>query len=121
MTPRDPSQPGQVTARTSKRVAGMSEKERAEIARKLAGRRDAVGDPRQRRHAAETEACEAARAEASVRVATELQRTERRLDRIERYATKSRYQKGGSGPPSGRYARLLRRADRLERQLNSLR
>jgi hypothetical protein len=57
----------------------------------------------------------------AMRLQTELSRTERRLHQIERRLTSSRYQMGEGGRPTGRYARLARRADRLERQLRSLR
>jgi hypothetical protein len=122
MTPPDSEQhPHDIAARTTKRVGGMSETERADVARKLAGRRDVVSDPPYKRSGAKAAAAEAARAEEAARVEAELHRTERRLWRLERTSTKSRYQMSTGGPPSGRYARLISRADRLERKLNRLR
>lgn len=120
-----PPQDVRVSARTGARVAGMSEEERAEIARKLAGRGKRVDEaaPRQaaRALAGPPPAVNEDASAAVLRLTAELNRTERRLDRMERAATGGRYQIGGDGAPSGRYARLLSRADRLERQLRSLR
>lgn len=100
----------------------MPDETRAEIARDLAGRRDTVPDPLYRRRAAAIgDAAEAARAEEAARLTAELRRTERRLDRLERSFSPSRYQLRSAGPPTGRYARLLSRAQRLERQLSTLR
>lgn len=121
MARNEPPQPDRVSAHTSKRVARMSEKEREEVARKLAERKATVPDPRPHRAAAGTDASEASRAEEAARITAELSRTDRRLDRMERAMTRGRYQKpGGGGPATGRYGRLLTRAERLERQLRSL-
>src|SRR5829696_1008354 len=111
MTPPDNEQPQDIAARTTKRVGQMSEAERGDVARKLAGRRDIVADPVYRHPGPQADADEAARAEAAARVEAELHRTERRLWRLERTSTKSRYQMSSGGPPSGRYARLISRAD----------
>ena len=105
----------------------MSEEARAELARNLAGRRDVLPDESGRRSVTSYTATHGiaddpeAAAEA-VRIAADLQRTERRMYRLERSMSRSRYQMGdGSGSPTGRYARLQRRADRLERKLRRLR
>jgi hypothetical protein len=117
-----------VSARTSDRVAEMSDELRADIARDLAGRRDTVPDqPVRRRLTTPYEAgrrADTADAEVeapAARIAADLHRTERRLYQLERGSTSSRYQMHEGGPPSGRYARLLRRAEQLERQLRALR
>ena len=106
-----------------RRVERMSDTEREDVARKLAGRRD-IGPVTAIRPRTSPwgndEAAEAARAEEAARVTAELRRTERRLDRLDRFSTKSRYQMGGGSAPSGRYARLERHAERLERKLRSL-
>ena len=118
-----------VSARTSERVSRMSDEERDELARILAGRK-AAGLPLPGGRAAEvparpdhraSETQDPAAAAAAARIAGELVRTERRLDRLEATVSRGRYQTGGTGAPSGRYGRLLRRADRLERQLRALR
>jgi hypothetical protein len=124
-----PDGPGKVSARTSDRVARMSDEARAELARNIAERRAAGGDVPERkatvsplkpaRRGATVPEPEADAA--AVRIAADLQRTERRIQQIERSFSSSRYQMAEGGPPSGRYARLLRRANRLERQLRTLR
>lgn len=122
-----PAETTRVSARTSERVAKMSDDKRAELARDLAGRTNTVSDARIRRAASiphepgrqGTENADAAAA--AVRLAADLRGTERRLDRLERSFTPSRYQTTRGGAPTGRYARLLRRADQIERQLRALR
>jgi hypothetical protein len=111
-----PADQSRLTARTSERVAGMTDDERADLARALA-RRKAV--PRAVPPTRLTEPQQAERARAAARLTVELQKTERSIVRLERTITRSRYQVGTSAP-TGRYARLLRRADRLERQLRAL-
>ena len=119
----------QVSALTSDRVAEMSDEARVELARDIAGRRDVgAGDSGSRRRPltlpyspARGAAEDAEAAAEAMRLQSELHRTERRLHQIERKLTSSRYQMGEGGRPSGRYARLVRRADRIERQLRSLR
>lgn len=113
-----PQRPDRLHARTSERVEGMSDEARAEIARNIAGRRAVVVEPRFGRGA---EAAEAELAAEAARIRADLSRTERRLDRLERAATGSRYQMGTGSGPAGRYARLLTRAERLERRLRALR
>jgi hypothetical protein len=98
-------------------VDNMSAEARVELARDIAGREVFRPNPVRRPSEGPDPATEAL----AVRVAAELHQTERRLDRIERSLSRGRYQTGSGGAPSGRYARLLRRADRLERQLRSLR
>lgn len=116
-----------VSAHTSDRVAEMSDQERVTLARDIAGRRDLGGTPPRKRRLtlpytpARGAAEDAEAAAQAMRLQSELSRTERRLHQIERRLTSSRYQMGEGGRPSGRYARLARRADRLERQLRSLR
>jgi hypothetical protein len=110
-----PAQPDDLTGRTSDRVAGMSDEERAELARDLARRTASVPDTPARRAPDAPDP-----AAAAVRLTAELHRTERRLDRLDRSISHSRYQIG-SGSASGRYARLVSRARRLERQLRSFR
>ena len=126
---RRPAPEDRVTARTSKRVAELSEAERQELAREFARRkqalvdtpdRPAVDSPRPAEQAPEApRKPEAGRAEAAARVAAELRSTQRHLDRIERSVQPGRY--GGSAPTSARYDRLMSRAERLERQLRALR
>jgi hypothetical protein len=116
-----------VSALTSDRVAEMSDQDRATLARDIAGRRSTGGGTVRKppvtlpytpaRGAAE----DAEAAAQAMRLQSELGRTERRLHQIERRLTSSRYQMREGGRPTGRYARLARRADRLERQLRSLR
>jgi hypothetical protein len=109
--------PGQVGRLTSDRVTELSEETRAEIARSLAGRPAPVpGAPaRPGPHLADEET-----AALAIRLAADLHRTERRLHQIQRASGGSRYQVGSASAPTGRYARLLSRADRLERQLRAL-
>lgn len=124
LAPIDP-----LTGRTTDRVAEMSDEARAELARELAGRGKTVADAPFRRVAVvpdtplrrSPEITDPAAAAAILRLEAELHRTERRLERVERSFTRSRYQTGSDAPPSGRYARLLSRAERLERQLRALR
>ena len=113
--------------RTTARIDGMSDEERAELHRDLSGRKPTVPDEGLRRVAtpnygvlrtAEEEAEVAAKV---ARLQADLHRTNRRLHQIERSTTSSRYQLGEGPPPSGRHARLLSRAKRLERQLRALR
>jgi hypothetical protein len=115
----DDRQPANLGAH--RRVERMSDTEREDVARKLAGRRD-VAPARSilpSPHGLDS-AGEAARAEEAARITAELRRTERRLDRLDRFSTKSRYQMGSGSAPAGRYARLERHAERLERKLRSL-
>ena len=114
-------------AHTSDRVDEMSEEARAELARNLAGRKDAVPDAGLRAIAipytgsGRVSAAEEEEIAAEVeRLSADLHRTERRLHQIERATTSSRYQLGEGGAPSPRYIRLERRARRLERQLRAL-
>jgi hypothetical protein len=122
---RGPAPEDRVSARTSKRVAEMTDAERAALARELARRRGPVPEAPVRRAVKPPDvgrtatAPDAGRSEAAARVTVELRKTERQLDRLERSFSPSRY--GGSDPSSARYARLLSRADRLERQLRALR
>ena len=96
----------------------MTDAEREELARILAGRK-AAGLPLPEQKTAKPQ--DAAVADAIVRLTGELHRTERRLDRLEVLMTRGRYQTGGGAVTHGRYARLCRRADRIERELRSLR
>lgn len=116
----DSDQPGRHSLGTTKRAGEFTNEQRADIARKLADRR-AVSQPVfQRPGLADAE--EAERAQEAARVAAELSRVERRLNRLERASSGGgRYQMGEAAAPTGRYARLLSRADRLERKLNRLR
>ena len=115
-------------ARTSDRVDQMSEEARAELARNLAGRKEAVPDAALRGPIAipytgsgRVSAAEEEEIAAEVaRLSADLHRTERRLHQIERATTSSRYQMGEGGTPSARYVRLERRARRLERKLRGL-
>ena len=118
MADSDTSRPDRLHARTSERVDRMSDEARAEIARNFAAKRAIVAEPRFGRGA---EAAEAELAAEVARVRADLQRTERRLDRLERASSGGRYQLSTGGMPSGRYARLLTRAERLERRLRALR
>ena len=106
----------------------MSEEARAELARNLAGRRDVLPDESGRRSlttsytATHGIADDPEAAAEAVRIAADLQRTERRMYRLERSMSRSRYQMGdGGSAPTGRYARLQRRAGRLERKLRTFR
>jgi hypothetical protein len=122
------TRPGDVDRLTSDRIAELSDDVRAGIARDLAGRKATVPDHGPRRRLVPdmplptrgTEAEDAEFEERAARLTAELHRTERRLDQIERSATHGRYQSGGASSASGRYARLLSRADRLDRQLRAL-
>lgn len=126
--------PTRISRQTIDHVDGLSEEARAELARNFAGprtpgpdlgggkaraRRGPIAIPYSGRGGVLSEE-EAEREEAIARVSADLSRTNRRLDRIERASSGSRYQLGPASAPSGRYARLLSRADRLERQLRSL-
>ena len=120
---------GKLHQRTTARIDGMSDEERVELARNLAERRSAGLSEPVRRIAAtpDTPSHRAAATgkpadtDAITRLTADLRRTHRRLDQIERTSTSSRYQLGEGSAPSGRYARLLSRANRLERQLRALR
>src|SRR4051794_8585554 len=120
---RGPDPQDRVSARTSKRVAEMSEAERADLARELARRKRALPEAPVRRYVPTPDARPSAkppddgRAEAVAVLTNELRKTERHLYRLERASAPSRYGGGSSGPASPRYSRLLSRADRLERQL----
>ena len=122
-----PDDQHRVSARTSKRVAEMSDAERAALARELARRPGALPDAAVRPAVRTPDARPSAKtpneagAEAAARLTAELRKTHRQLDRLERSFAPSRYGGGTSGPDSGRYAHLLSRADRLERQLRKLR
>jgi hypothetical protein len=124
---RDPSPENRVSARTRKRVAEMSDVERIALARELARRKGALLEAPVRRTVATPDVRPSAKkaddeqAEATARLTAALRNTQRHLDRLERSFTPSRYGGGTSAPASARYARLLRRADRLERQLRELR
>jgi hypothetical protein len=123
---RDPTPEDRVSARTSKRVAEMSDAERADLARELARRKRLLPEAPVRRFVETPRVPRPAkkpddeRAEAVARLTVELHKTERRLDRLERSVTATRYG-GTSAPAAARYAQLLSRADRLERQLRALR
>ena len=127
---RDPASVDRIHARTSERVAQMSDEERAELARELARRKQGVADVGFRRAGAQDSpapygpaapALDDDKAAAAARIVAELRSTERRLDRLERSATPTRYQGGPASPPTGHYDRLLSRAARLERKLRDLR
>jgi hypothetical protein len=118
---RTPDVPHRLAGRTSDRVREMSDEERRELARKIAGHPGYIApepDPREERREKRHLEDPATLAEIA-RLTAELHRTERRMDRIDRMSSHSRYQVGTSAP-SGRYARLESRARRLERQLRSL-
>jgi hypothetical protein len=117
-----PDVPHRLAGRTSDRVREMSDEERRELARKIAGHPGYITpDPDSRDQRREKKRTEDPATLAEIaRLTTELRRTERRLDRLDRMNTPSRYQVGTAGPPSGRYARLESRARRLERQLRAL-
>jgi hypothetical protein len=125
-TPEDVER--RLSAATSDRVAEMTDEERVALARTLAGRRKAVADRGFRQSGGfpyhpglrpRTEPDQEQEA-AIVRLTAELHKTERRIDQLERGFRRSRYQMNGGGGPDRRYLRLLRRADRLERQLRAL-
>jgi hypothetical protein len=123
----------QVDRLTDDRISSMSEEMRALIAREFAGggadagtgspeapgSRGAAGTPG-RPVRPGTAADEQEAAEAAARLAAEIHRTERRIDRIERSSSGGRYQGASTGGPSGRYARLLSRSARLERRRRAL-
>jgi hypothetical protein len=122
-----------ISRQTIDRVDGLTDEARAELARSFADKElgPDLGGGKERRGRSPLafpfsgrtgeSAEEAEREEAIARVTADLHRTNRRLDRIERTSTGSRYQMGRASAPSGRYARLLTRADRLERELRKLR
>jgi hypothetical protein len=124
---KDPTPEERVSARTLKRVAEMSDAEREALARELARRKGALPEAPVRSAATtphvrpSTTTPEDERAKAAARLTAALRNTQRHLDRLERSSTPSRYGGAASAPASGRYARLLSRADRLERQLRALR
>jgi hypothetical protein len=115
------------SARVSERVAAMSDAERAALARRLAGRpQTGAAAPSAgafkrpvRRPPAETP--DDGRAKAAARLTVELRRTQGHLARVERAISPSRFGGGTSSSAAVRYDRLLRRAERLERQLRALR
>jgi hypothetical protein len=119
--------PARISRQTIDRVDGLSDESRAELARNFAstggplasgGATSPIAIPFPGRGGQTAE--EAEREEAIARVSADLHRTNRRLHRIERTSSGGRYQVGGASAPSGRYARLLSRADRLERELRAL-
>jgi hypothetical protein len=124
---RDIPPEARVSARTSKRVAEMSDAERETLARELARRKGALPEAPVRRAVAKPDVrppakkADDGRAEATARLTAALRNTHRHLDRLERSFSPGRYGAGTSAPSSARYARLLSRADRLERQLRALR
>jgi hypothetical protein len=126
---KPPTEAERLAARTSERVGEMSDEARAELHRKIhEGKPSPTVTPLRKKavtlpygpvgHPADEDPEAAA---AVVRIQAELHATERRLNRLERGMTRSRYQMPSDSPPHGRYARLLRRAERLERQLRRLR
>ena len=125
---RDPMPEDRVSARTSKRVAEMGDSERNALARELARRKAALLDPpirpvvrRPDVRTPPAQAPDEEREQEVARVTEELRKTQRHLDRLDRSFTPSRYGGAGAYPGGARYARLLSRADRLERELRSLR
>jgi hypothetical protein len=113
-----------VDARTTDRVARMSEQEREELARELARRKGAAVEtapPAAGKTAPPALPQRPISPDPSVaaRLTAELRATERRLDRLERFQAPGRY--GGGAAPSGRYDRLVSRAERIERKLRELR
>jgi hypothetical protein len=115
-----------VDARTTARVDRMTEAERKALARELARRKRAGADivppttPKVEAPASPRAPTAPDPAEAAI-IEAELRATERRIDRLERLATRSRYQGGGAEMPGGRYDRLISRANRLERKRRGLR
>ena len=113
--------PTKVDARTSARVDRMSEVERIELARELARRRRKFAPaqdpapPKPTDVPATTAPVVGPDAGTMARLEAELRATERRLDRLDRIPSSSRY--GGSAMHSSRYDRLASRAERLERKL----
>src|SRR4051794_32018492 len=102
------------------RVRVMSDEERVDLARKLAGH-PGYFFPEEDEHerGGGKGQLDPATAAEIARLTAELRRTDRRMDRLERLTAPSRYQVG-SGTPSARYMRLESRARRLERQLRAL-
>jgi hypothetical protein len=116
-------------AHTSDRVDAMSEEARAELARKLGGRKGGAAPSAATRgpiaipyrDSGRVSVAEEEEVAAEVaRLSADLHRTERRLHQIDRGSTKSRYQMVAGGSPTTRYVRLERRARRIERQLRGL-
>jgi hypothetical protein len=109
--------PHRLTDLAGDRAREMSDAERVDLARKIAGHPGYFfpeeRDDERAGHLDPATAAEIAR------LTAELRRTERRMDRLERLNAPSRYQVG-SGTPSARYMRLESRARRLERQLRAL-
>jgi hypothetical protein len=126
---RDLNPEDRVDARTSKRVAEMTDAERTALARELARRKAALHEPARpvikrpdvRPPAPAEPTQEEEHEQAVARVTEELRKTQRHLDRLERSYAPSRYGGSGAYPGGGRYQRLLSRADRLERELRALR
>jgi hypothetical protein len=124
---RAPDPHDRVDARTSRRVAEMSDAERAELAREISRRKRALPEAPVRRYVPTPDARPSAKtpddghAEAVARLTAQLRDTQRHLDRFERSVTASRYGGGSSGPGAARHAFLQSRADRLERLLRKLR
>src|SRR5829696_8533678 len=91
-----------VSALTSERVERMAEAARTDLARELA-ERPKTGPGASRRRVAPLpftptrRASVGAETAAAARVAAELRRTERRLDRLERSMSHGRFQTGGGG------------------------
>ena len=111
--------------RTTDRVAGMTDEARAALHRKIHGAKGTVPDEGFKRPT--TTPYTPSRPQETpdpsaeiIRLEAELHRTERRIYRLERGFSRGRFQAGSSAAPHGRYARLLSRADRLERQLRDL-
>jgi hypothetical protein len=117
-----------VSPHTSDRVDTMSDEARAELARSFADKKRGVTDEGFRKavttpyeSAGRAHELDEETAAEVVRLTAELNRTNRRLDRMERGVSHGRYQTGSAAPPNGRYARLLSRVERLERELRALR
>jgi hypothetical protein len=121
-----PAKPDRIYDRTTDRVAGMSDEARVALHRKIHGGKETVpdkgfGTPTDLQYGYGRPAGDAPDPSAEViRLEAELHRTERRIERIERGHTRERFQATSYTAPHGRYARLLSRADRLERQLREL-
>jgi hypothetical protein len=117
---RTPDGLHELTGRTSDRVRDMSDEERVDLHRKISGHPGYyIPEPAHEESSRRKGPQDPAAAAEIARLTTELRRTERRMDRLERLNTPSRYQLGG-GTPSARYMRLESRARRLERQLRAL-
>jgi hypothetical protein len=122
-----PAPEDRASARVTRDVAKMSDDERTALAREFARRRGTTPEAPARRAVEKRDPVppgtppDEERAEAAARLKAELRSTERHLDRLERAVTAGRHGGGASAPAPGRYDRLLRRADRLERQLRALR